>query len=76
VTLVTNKGETVLTPGMIAGFRAGEPDGHHLTNKSNAIARVLEVGTRTAVETAHYSDIDMMYREGEGYLAADGRPLK
>ena len=76
VTLVTNKGETVLTPGMIAGFRAGEPDGHHLTNKSNAVARVLEVGTRTAVETAHYSDIDMMYREGDGYLASDGRPLK
>ena len=76
VTLVTNKGETVLTPGMIAGFRAGDPDGHHLANKSNAIARMLEMGTRTAVETAHYPDIGMMYREGEGYLTADGRPLK
>ena len=76
VTLVTNKGETVLTAGMIAGFRAGEPDGHHLTNRSNAVARVLEMGTRTAVETAHYPDIAMMYREGEGYLTADGRPLK
>jgi len=76
VTLVTNQGETVLKPGMIAGFRAGEADGHHLTNRSNAVVRVLEVGTRTAEETAHYPDIGMMYREGEGYLTADGRPLK
>jgi len=37
---------------------------------------VLEVGTRTAEETAHYSDIDMIYREGEGYLSRDGKPLK
>ena len=36
----------------------------------HAVARVLEVGTRTAEETAHYSDIDMMYRED-----ADGRRL-
>jgi uncharacterized cupin superfamily protein len=76
VTLVTDKGETVLTQGMIAGFRAGEPDGHHLTNRSSALARVLEMGTRTAEETARYPDIGMMYREGEGYSTLDGRPLK
>ena len=67
VTLVTDDGETVLTAGMVAGFRAGEPNGHHLVNRSNAVARVLEMGTRTAEETAHYPDIDMMYREGQGY---------
>jgi uncharacterized cupin superfamily protein len=76
VTLVTNEGETVLRPGMFAGFRSGVANGHHLTNRSNAIARVLEVGTRTTAETAHYPDIGMMYREGEGYLTPDGRPLK
>jgi uncharacterized cupin superfamily protein len=76
VTLVTDEGETVLTAGMVVGFRAGEPNGHHLTNRSNSVARVLEMGTRTAVETAHYPDIGMMYREGEGYLTPDGRPLK
>jgi len=76
VTLVTNEGDTVLKPGMVAGFRAGEANGHHLTNRSNAVARVLEMGTRTAEETAHYPDIGMMYREGEGYLTADGRRLK
>ncbi len=76
VTMVTDAGETVLTPGMFAGYRAGDPNGHHLVNKSNAVARVLEMGTRTAEETAHYVDIDMMYREGQGYSTRDGRPLK
>jgi uncharacterized cupin superfamily protein len=76
VTLVTDKGETILTPGMVAGFRAGEPDGHHLVNRSNAVARVLEMGTRTAEETAHYPDIDMMYRAGQGYSTPDGRRPK
>ena len=76
VTLVTNEGETVLKPGMVAGFRAGEANGHHLINRSNAVVRVLEMGTRTVEETARYPDIAMMYREGEGYLTADGRPLK
>lgn len=76
VTMVTDAGETVLTPGMFAGYRAGDPDGHHLVNKSNAPVRVLEMGTRTAEETGHYVDIDMLYREGQGYSTRDGRPLK
>jgi uncharacterized cupin superfamily protein len=76
VVLVTNEGETVLTAGMVAGFRAGEANGHHLINRSNAVARVLEMGTRTTEETAHYPDIAMMFREGEGHFTADGRPLK
>lgn len=76
VTLVTNAGETIMKPGMFAGFPAGTGNGHHLINHSNAVARIMEMGTRTAEETAHYPDIGMMYREGEGYLTADGRPLK
>ncbi|WP_422000122.1 cupin domain-containing protein [Reyranella sp.] len=79
VVLVTDEGETVLTAGMTAGFRAGSGNGHHLVNRSQAIARVLEVGTRTVEEVAHYSDIDMMVREdaeGWAYSTKDGRPLK
>ncbi len=76
VILVTDVGETMRRTGMFAGFRAGQPDGHHLVNRSNALARLLEVGTRTAEETAHYVDVDMMYREGQGYLTRDGRPIK
>ena len=76
VTLVTNEGETVLTAGMIAGFRAGEANGHHLVNRSDAVVRVLEVGTRSTGETARYPDIGMMYRDVPGYTTLDGRPLK
>ncbi len=79
VVLVTDEGETVLRPGMIAGFRAGTANGHHLVNRSDKTVRVLEVGTRTAEEVAYYSDIDMMVREnadGWGYSTKDGQPLK
>ena len=78
-TLVTDEGETTLSAGMVAGFPAGSGNGHHIVNRSNAIVRLLEVGTRTTEETAYYSDIDMMYREdadAEGYFTKDGRPLK
>ena len=78
-TLVTDEGETVLLAGMVAGFKAASGNGHHIVNRSNAVVRLLEVGTRTAEETATYSDIDMMYREdatAEGYFTKDGRPLK
>ena len=79
VTLVTDEGEARLTPGMTAGFRAGSGNGHHLVNRSAAIARILEVGTRTHQEVAHYPDIAMMFRQdtgSAGYYTADGRPLK
>ena len=59
--------------------QAGSGNGHHIVNRSNVVVRLLEVGTRTTEEKAHYSDIDMMYREdatAEGYFTKDGRPLK
>jgi uncharacterized cupin superfamily protein len=77
--LVTDEGETVLRPGMVAGFRAGTGNGHHLVNRSDRTARLLEVGTRTKEEVAYYSDIDMMVRdspESSDYFTKDGRPLK
>jgi uncharacterized cupin superfamily protein len=64
---------------MVAGFAAGTGNGHHIVNRSGAVVRLLEIGTRTREETAHYSDIDMVYRgeaNGEGYFTADGRRLK
>ncbi|MGD9501594.1 MAG: cupin domain-containing protein [Methyloceanibacter sp.] len=69
VSLVTDDGETVLRPGMAAGFPAGRPDGHHLINRGPAPARYLEAGTRAATETAHYSDIDMIGRKRDGKFA-------
>jgi uncharacterized cupin superfamily protein len=79
VDLVTDAGSTTLSAGMVAGFRAGEPNGHHLVNRSDRVARLLEVGTRSNAETAHYADIDMLYNEvgvPEGYYHRDGSPYR
>src|SRR4051812_26473700 len=48
VTLVTNEGEEVLRSGDCAAFKAGDPNGHHLQNRSNADVLLLEVGNRDA----------------------------
>lgn len=77
VTLVTDAGETVLTPGMAAGFPAGRADGHHLINRSSSPVLYLEVGTRAETEEAQYSDIDMMARKENGrflFTHKDGEP--
>jgi uncharacterized cupin superfamily protein len=67
VMLITDEGETVLRPGMAAGFRAGAPDGHHLVNRARVPARYLEVGIAT--EEVHYSDIDMRGSKRDGKFA-------
>ncbi len=59
LTLITNEGETLLTAGMMAGFPAGEANGHHLVNRSQQPATYLEVGDRTTPEIAHYPDDDL-----------------
>jgi uncharacterized cupin superfamily protein len=66
VTLVTDRGEQLLTAGMAAGFAAGKPDGHHLINRSDRPARVIEVGTRTERSRAVYADIDMKVETLDG----------
>ena len=80
VALVTDAGEQRLGPGMVAGFEAGVPDGHHLVNRSDRDAVVLEVGTRTQGEEADYSDIDMLVRlddkGAERYVHKDGTPYE
>src|ERR1044072_2578055 len=45
VTLGTEGGEEVLRAGDAAGFKAGDPNGHCLQNRSGAEALVLEVGS-------------------------------
>jgi uncharacterized cupin superfamily protein len=73
VTLVSDAGEEVLRPGDAAGFKASDSDGHCLQNRSDGDALVLEIGSRVAGETAHYSDIDMT-AHGGAYTRRDGTP--
>ncbi len=79
VTLVTDAGAELLRAGDAAGFRAGEPDGHHLRNLSGAEVLVLEIGSRIEGDDATYSDIDMLappHDRPAMFTTKDGTPLQ
>ncbi|MBD2691520.1 cupin domain-containing protein [Anabaena catenula] len=65
ITLITNAGEQILTPGMMAGFPAGEANGHQLLNKSQAMAIYLEVGDRSPGEEVYYPDDDLIAKSSD-----------
>ncbi|XXX72324.1 cupin domain-containing protein [Sorangium sp. So ce134] len=73
VVLVTDGGEEVLRAGDCAGFRAGDPDGHHLQNRSDREAVLLEIGSSVAGDVAEYPDIDLRALP-DGYVRKDGTP--
>ena len=83
VVLIDDDGETVLKAGDCAGFPAGDKNGHHIVNRSNRLAVLLEVGSRRPDEDGvDYPDIDLTlhdgdrrYRHNDGtlYDTADGR---
>ena len=76
LTLLTNAGETILGPGMAAGFPAGKADGHCLVNRSGRDAVYLEVGDRRPGDEVTYPDVDLaaIWRDGgRVYVHKDGR---
>jgi len=68
VVLVENNNETTLRAGDCAGFKAGEPVGHHLINKSSEMAVLFEVGTRRDNEVVNYPGVDFTYRKVNGIV--------
>ena len=76
VVLVTDEGEQVLRPGDCAGFPAGAPNGHHIQNRSDKEAVLLEVGSRHPdTDGCDYPDIDLVLDKGSvEYRHRDGRP--
>lgn len=79
VVLITDGGEEVLRSGDAAGFKAGDRNGHHLQNRSNVDATVLEVGSRMPNDAGYYSDIDMVApARGKPamFTRRDGTPYK
>ena len=58
-TLIENGSETTLKAGECAGFRANDPNGHCLVNKSQRDVLYLEVGTRSPTDRYHYPDVDL-----------------
>jgi uncharacterized cupin superfamily protein len=77
LTLIEDEGETLLTAGDAAGFKAGIENGHHLVNKSSRDAVYLEIGTRSMHERAEYPDVDLVVvrdETGGRYTHKDGKP--
>jgi uncharacterized cupin superfamily protein len=74
--LVTDAGEELLRSGDCAGFKAGVKDGHHLQNRSDRDAILLEVGSRRVAEDeGEYPDIDLRFlKNDEGYAHRDWTP--
>lgn len=57
--LITNAGETQLTPGMCAGFKAGTGNAHQLVNRTSEEVHYLELGDRCAGDSVVYPDDDL-----------------
>ena len=75
--LISDGGEQVLGPGMVAGFPAGSGDGHHLINRTDVDALYLEVGNNDKADDVTYPDMDLIRRVRDGkrvFLHKDGTP--
>ena len=65
-TLHTDEGRTVLSPGMCAGFEAGDGNGHHLVNETGEDVFYLEIGDRAPGDEVRYPDDDLQALLVEG----------
>ncbi len=75
VVLVSDAGEEVFRAGDCAGFKAGDPDGHHFINRSDSEAVLLQMGRRDPGHLCDYPDIDLQLPEGaQTYHHRDGQP--
>jgi uncharacterized cupin superfamily protein len=75
VMLVEDQGEAVLGAGECAAFPKGTGNGHHLINRSAAMAVYLEIGSRNPEDLTTCSDIDMMSASADGrFTHKDGSP--
>jgi len=66
-TLHTDDGQTRLSPGMCAGFKAATGNGHHLINQTSEDVVYLEIGDRTPGDEGTYPDDDL------AAIAVDGK---
>jgi uncharacterized cupin superfamily protein len=76
--LITNEGETLLKPGMCAGFKAGTGNAHRLINRGLKDCVYLEIGDRSVGDEVVYPDDDLKTVAGPEakrvFVHKDGRP--
>ena len=76
-TLHTDEGRSTLGPGMCAGFKAGNGNGHRLINETSEEVVYLEVGDRSPGDEGSYPDDDLKALLVEGkwkFTRKDGTP--
>ena len=75
--LVEDQGETLLRAGDCAAFPKNSGNGHHLQNRSTAVATYIEIGSRHPDDLITCSDVDMMSPSRDGrFLHKDGTPFE
>lgn len=75
--LLTDAGETQLSPGMCSGIKAGTGNGQQLLNRSSEEVIYLEVGDRSAGDSVVYPDDDLQAVLVDGkwqFAHKDGSP--
>ena len=76
--MISDDGESVLSPGDCAGFPAGRPNGHQLINRSSEPVVYLEVGTRSQNDIVTFPDDDLLGTKTDGaynFTRKDGNPV-
>lgn len=71
--LVTDKGEEVLGPGDCVAFKAGDPNPHHLQNRSDRRAVYFDVGGRDMYDVSTFPDAGF---EAKPHCEIRFRPIK
>jgi len=75
--LITDAGETNVSVGMCAGFKAGSGNASQLVNRTDEDVVYLEIGDRTAGDVVSYPDDDLQANLVNGvwqFQHKDGRP--
>jgi uncharacterized cupin superfamily protein len=75
--LITDAGTTQLAPGMCAGFKAGNCNGHQLINRTSEEVVYLEAGDRSIDDMGVYPDDDLqaLFVDGKWeFTHKDGSP--
>ena len=76
-TLCTDEGNTLLSPGMYAGFKAGTGNAHQLINNAGETVVYLEIGDRMPEDQGVYPDDDIQAELQDGkwrFTRKDGTP--
>jgi len=68
IVLLEGDMEALLVAGEAAGFKAGVAKSHCLINRSDRDALLIEIGTRSAMERVHFTDVGLVAENaGSGF---------